>query len=333
MINAESLSVSPLGGSADDIQAVRHLFQEVFGHPISEEAWHWKYLAAPGGVAANFVARESRPGAQPMGHVGCVVLPGTLNGEPALMAHLTDVMVHPSVRAGMSRSSVYGRLMQVMAAQLKAIERNRSQPLFAYGFPGRTPSRLGQRMGLYRPLLPNPHQTAWTHHLQPHLPLGHASITARAMRLSQPPEWQPMIGPTLRKDAAYLRWRYADHPYRTYRLWVLATHWGARVGWVVTSHGQQSWVVDTSLAPERPRTPTWADMLLALGAATGYRSWRSWRPASQCGIDESSEPTLIVPCQFRVDDILAGSRIPCQSPLIHEDDGHMALQPGDTDVF
>ncbi len=332
-MTGESLVLSPLGSSAHDINGVCRLFKHVFGRPVPDAAWRWKYLAAPEGIAINLVAHEGVRGAPALGHVGCLVLPGSWKGGPALMAHLTDVMVHPSVRAGLSPYSVYGRLMRAMATELKALELARAVPLFAYGFPGRTPSRLGQRMGLYQPLLPIQQQNIWVHRLPAAGSSTPRTLFARPFRMAHQPTCPPTIQPSVRKDAAYLRWRYAEHPSRVYRLWSLAGGWGQTVGWVVTSHGQECWVVDASWSQQDPTVLSWSAVLSALGAATGRLLWRSWRPAGGGGIVDKSEPSLIVPGRFRVDEILESKRTPLSSIPLNREANLSNFHPGDTDVF
>jgi hypothetical protein len=348
VIIGESLALSRLGASPDDIAGVCRLFQDVFGQPITESTWRWKYLSAPGGVAYNWVAHEAERNTHPLGHVGCLVLPGWWQGQPALMAHLTDVMVHSSVRAGLSRGSVYGRLMVTMAKELRALEDSRQTPVFAYGFPGRRPSRLGQRMGLYRPLLPNLQQPVWTHHVPVAAPVALSApvLQARNLRLSQfiapAPAPIPAVLPSLHKNATYLQWRYAAHPGRSYRLWTMAEHWGRPTGWAVTSTGTESWVVDANL-PAFPDTPdTWSAVLCALAAATGCHTWRSWRPAGQAGIIDLADASLIVPGQFRVENILESDRrlmsemSPKHGSRLQQsqrETDQPRFHPGDTDVF
>lgn len=333
-------------------EGVRRLFHTVFAQAIDAQTWAWKYQQAPGSKALHWVALDEAGWADPCGHVGCLVLPGRWQGRPAWMAHLTDVMVHPRARSGSQAQSVYGRLMRAMAQGLANLDSPES-PVFAYGFPGRVPSRLGQRMGLYRPIRSDECQPVYTYtapqptatppwwsrlhswgqalQVQPIDP-EHTAAWAQAARAGLAAAQGHGLQPRVWKDPAYLHWRYAQHPRRRYQLWSVAGRWTGVQGWVVTAEADPAWVIDAQLPLHGQEGAAWSQVLHALSQATGVRQWRTWAAGSaQC--PGSLEPSLIVPGEFRFRDLATGSATAAAAAL---PGGHAAaprFHPGDTDVF
>jgi len=244
------------------------------------------------------------------------------------MAQLSDVMVHPRARGGLARSGTYPRLMAAMRAHLHTLAAA-GPPLFAYGFPGETPSRLGTRLGFYRPLY------RCTEYLWTSEPSGVAGIGAQwYWRLQALPAkawsaprlldqlWARNMGrqpaPTVVKNAAYLHWRYAQHPNLGYTLWLLRPLLGRPAGWVITRQQPQPFIVDACLPPAWLQGNGLRRLHQALVRASGISAWSAWAPI--CDAHTPSRPTPIIAVEF--------------------DAGHLhptwptpQFQPGDTDVF
>jgi hypothetical protein len=327
------------------------LFHTAFGLELSEQHWQWKYGGLPGSHRFHVLALL---GGQPIGHVGALVQPAWASGSPGLapaaawMAHLTDVMVHPAHRGGLGPDGIYPTIMTTMATHLSRWQAQTRRPLYAYGFPGLTPSRLGHRMGLYRPLfrvqeyaLNTTAPGGWLWRLR-HVPGGPLSEGLRQELDDLDRRAAPVpsvtgtadahIPPRLRKDGAYVEWRYALHPARPYRMFLLRSPMGRLRGWCVLRIAPQPKFVDlcTDDPCLRPRLVAAASSPpgSAQGGTDGQpyspprpRSpaipWRTWIAQDAAG---PGEPSLIVPVEFRV----PGSTHDWPAP---------AFAPGDTDVF
>lgn len=320
-------------------QALRRLFELVFGAAVSDEHWQWKYAGPPGSTSLHVVA--CAPGGEPIGHVGAVVqpawcrsvsprplgsLPRRSRAQSAWMAHLTDVMVHPAHRGGLDQQGIYPRIMATMAEQLGHWQTEWRAPVYAYGFPGVTPSRLGQRMGLYRPLyrvrefaVTGPEHPGWGWRLDEH-PLGVGFSPRLRAELDSLDRYlagrlAPNGPPRLRKGAAYIQWRYAAHPARPYRMHLLRDPFGRLRGWRITRAQPRPVVVDAQSHTEAQRARLWAGLPSGFDdATTPWRGWFSVGDASPC------EESLIVPVEFQVPGPTGGWPAP-------------AFAPGDTDVF
>lgn len=340
--------------------ALRGLFATVFGSDVSDQHWRWKYSGPASSRELHALAYAE--GGEPVGHVGVVVQPAwetrcphaanSGQPQPAWMAHLTDVMVRPDHRGGLGPEGVYPRMMAAMAEQLAAWQAEWGVSVYAYGFPGLTPSRLGHRMGLYRPLyrvhehsLASQESPGWGWRVREY-PLAQGFSAKLRLELdaidqllayrltqakTQPPDTPaPLLGPQaplaqsaplnlpgaprLRKGAAYVEWRYAAHPARPYRLFLLRDPFSRLRGWSVCREHPRPLVVDAQLVPTTRRVRMWAGLHRE---TNGSPPWRTWLAEDGRGPPEES---LIVPSEF----LIPGPRMVWQPS---------AFVPGDTDVF
>ncbi|GAA4413099.1 GNAT family N-acetyltransferase [Quisquiliibacterium transsilvanicum] len=217
----------------EEIDAACALFSGVYGHPIEPGQWRWKYLLGPRLGQVNMAARS--PDGQWVGHAGAIVFPGSWQGRAMPMAQVCDIMVDRRARGGLSREGVYPRLV----AALREALRTRYPGVYAYGFPGERPFRLGERIGFYRrlyqcreasiPLDAPAASGAWAWSARPLDWQQAEALLDRAWSRLGPQQPVPMVART----GAWLAWRYRDHPGHAYRLWMLR-HWFGRSGWLVT---------------------------------------------------------------------------------------------------
>ncbi len=199
---------------------MRALFAEVFGTPMSEALWRWKYrdgsshglgiwdgdklVAFYGGIGADIVC----------------------DGKPAKAVQICDVMVLTSVR-----NSVRGQSPFFMATRTfieRYIGYNRTY-LLGYGFPNDRHLLLAQRLGLYAPVggmceltLP-PAARRLGDRLLYIEPLTLDNFDRCAPLLDS--LWQQMQASMpeailVRKQAAWLKRRYLQHPEQQYRCWL-----------------------------------------------------------------------------------------------------------------
>lgn len=342
-LNAPALQtiIEPLPPDDAALADVCHLFATVFHHPITPAHWRWKYHGAPGATALNLVARCVQDGTL-LGHVGAVILPGQKAGQPLRMAQLSDVMVHPRARGGLARSGTYPRLMAAMRAHLQTWAAA-GPPLFAYGFPGETPSRLGTRLRFYRPLYrcteylwkpeaPGaagigapwtwPWSWSWSWSWYWRLQALPAQDWSVSMRDQLDRLWarntQQHPAPAVVKNAAYLHWRYAQHPHVSYTVWLLRPLVGHPAGWIVTRQQPQPLIVDACLPPAWLQGAGLRRLHQALARASGMAAWSAWGPIGDA--HTPSQPTPIIAVEF-------------DAGQLHPHWPAPQFQPGDTDVF
>lgn len=335
-----------------DIPAMCTLFTEVFGQPMTEARWRWKYMQAPGSSHYHAVAEHVQTG-RLVGHMGVIMLPGVRAGQPVRMAHATDLMISPLARAGLGPDGAYRHIMHTIRSAVfdPAISPPGAAPLFMYGFPGKRPATLAMRLGIQRKLQicqqyatpvaapGNALSQWWTAHnpwrLQalaqaPEVQAWSDSVLNPvwerfAQELLQQSHTTPAaVRPSTIKNAAYLRWRYLQHPQQQaalvageappYTLWLLQRKAGSTVvGWLVTRHVGPATIVDSCI----PGGPAQVGAALgAMPAPAQGGAWISWLPHP----GGQAQDTLIwatAMCGAQFYDSWPGPQ----------------FQPGDTDVF
>ncbi len=312
-----------------EVDAFLDMFMSVYGHPMSHAQWHWKYATGPNTSVHNWVAEHADTG-QLLGHIGAVLLPGYNPEAPGQALHWTqigDVMVVAQARGDLGQGSVYRQLVTHMQRQLigQYLQKEATQ-LYAYGFPGERPFRLGERMGFYRRLY-NCDNYLYNDLLKKK---SQASAWWRRwwsppLTLSVAPAWDAptldrlwhslsatLTGPSVIKNSAYLLWRYHHHPQIVYTLW-WCMYASRLVGWLITAPGGDGRVVviDSLVDPQH-----WSEAAHALAAQHSGQDCVGWRPVEGASI----QPTPIVAIEI------------CTSQF-HETWPVPQFQPGDTDVF
>ncbi len=303
--------------TAIQVEAACALFKTVFGVPVTPETWHWKYCQGPRLGSVNVVAHTA-DGAL-LGHAGAIVFPGRQAGNDLPMAQVCDIMVAPDARSALEAGNSYRRLMQTLQQELAW----RFSGVYAYGFAGVRPFALGQRMRLYREVQQCREIPLTT---PPDLPLPRLWHIAPADWSAVPTidaTWHALQSqlsyPKVARTAAYLRWRYQQHPAHTYRLWTVR-HLLQPRGWLVTRQMPDGriCIVDTLI-------PTQASML-HIGHAlrhtlaretgnTGLQLYGWQLPAAQL---PATEPVIALEVR-----VTTWARHPPQ-PVFH---------PGDSDVY
>lgn len=307
-----------------DISALSHaqatearaLFSSVFNHPIPAEQWNWKYAQGPRLGSINLAART--PAGELVGHIGCVLFQGVFMDRPLVFAHACDVMVSRHVRGGLDAAGVYAQLVKALQQAL----RERAGEVFAYGFPGVRPFRLGERMGFYRRLYPV-HSSRFEQGNFKRVGLQTVTLVPadwNCVRLDS--VWERLVSqqktPVLARTGKYLLWRYAAHPERSYRLWMLKRFW-KDIGWLVTSSmANHEEVIVDSLLPLQITVNAacnllWQKLKSVQQPVTAIVHWV--KPHSQL-----TQASGIIAGELQVGNWHTHFPNPC-------------FQPGDTDVF
>lgn len=337
-----------------DLPAICQLFSDVFSQPMPLPYWRWKYMQAPGSQHYHAVAAHAITG-QLLGHMGVIIQPGVLGGQAIRMAHATDLMISPVARNGLGPDSVYRHIMQTVRE--RAFEAGpAAPPLFMYGFPGQRPATLAMRLGIQRRLQicteypfnpaaasPPAAQGLWARLLQPWQQRHHLRLQA-CPQPSKEAAWSDTAlnpiwlrhasalatqdvqstRPTITKTAAYLRWRYLQHPQQQtqpdgaplYTLWLLNRPGSTPEGWLVTRQSPRPTVVDSCLPGDSPTRARW--VTAALSALNQQRPgpWTTWLPHPGA----QPLPTPIWATAM-------------QGAQFHDQWLSPKFQPGDTDVF
>lgn len=210
--------------SMSDWNALSVLFSTVFGHDIDEVTWRHKYLPPSPARAGQILVCHDRTD-EPLGHLGFIIWPGIglLGHAPVLQ--VMDVMVHPQWRGfmGTERKSVFQFLITALSDELGPLAKS----VFAYGFAGLRPFRLGQRLGVYRQV-----HGCWVNTVHPDPDRSVASAarwTERELELISTTERPDrLLGPIW--SLAYLEWRLIRAK-GSYQLWTEGSQWAVTTKW------------------------------------------------------------------------------------------------------
>ncbi len=125
---------------ASKAEAMRTLFEQVFGHPMSEAHWQWKY----GGGRGRAVGAIKD--GQLVAHYGGVSRPVLFHGERTLACQVGDVMVLASANRSLARTGP----MKQIGATFAVLEVGYGLPhLVGFGFPNARAFGVAKRLGLY----------------------------------------------------------------------------------------------------------------------------------------------------------------------------------------
>ena len=302
--------------SHEETATARVLFSSVFDHLINAEQWEWKYALGPRLDSVNLVART--PAGELIGHIGCILFQGLFKGQPLVFAQVCDVMVSRHVRGGLNASGVYPQLIKALQHTLQ----ERPGDVFAYGFPGVRPFKLGERMGFYRRLYP----VQYSRFNQTNAgKRGFQTVTLFSgdwdcTRLDA--IWKRLASsqdsPVVSRTGAYLLWRYLANPEHSYRLWIIKRFW-KDVGWLVTSSlpNHEEVIIDSLLPSQVTINEAchllWQRLKVMQSPAVSITHW--------LGVStQSAQPNGIIATEFLV-------------AAWHNHFPDPRFQPGDTDVF
>jgi hypothetical protein len=229
-----------------DENAIRMLFQRVFGAELTSEQWTWKYKNSLAHHALPMVA--TGPSGELVAHAGVLYLEGQYQGERIPFLQICDVMVAQEARGQLGNKNLFTRLVRKLFEQLYAQFPN----AFNYGFPGRRPFLLGGYARAYG-LVEHARETA-LQALRPNpwLRVERSVLVSSDLdRLWQ--RFRKHFALCLRRDQAYVHWRYAEHPTIDYHR-VRFLIWGRIVGWAVLhTKAERTEVVDLFCHPRRLR--------------------------------------------------------------------------------
>jgi hypothetical protein len=199
-----------------DEYGITSLFREVFGKEMTLDQWSWKYgVPGDGRIYSKVVEDTSH---KVMGHAGAMPLRGKFCDKSIPFFQIVDVMVHPLARGFLGRESVFGKMIKMLFEDLGS----EFEEVFCYGFPGKRPYTLGEKIRVYDMI---ERGVDCTKSLSPFKPL----LFHRPFRVG-PVEWNderleelwrrvsPELHLSVIRDRDYLLWRYSNNPYFSYQL-------------------------------------------------------------------------------------------------------------------
>lgn len=329
-MNARSWRAVNLG--AADAPEVRALFAQVFGQPMSEAMWQWRY-----GDGRGLATGTRDTDGQLIAHYGSTVRTILWDGEEHPALQMGDAMVVEQARGVLSRNGAFAT-----AARSLLEQQLWSQPRFAvgFGFPNQRAGRLGEALGMYE-MVGEIRALEWQ--CQPPPAQDRSFIRPWA---TAPLDWtDPQVPGTLdslwsqlrsdahgfvlpRRDAQWWHHRFANHPDAPYRAWWVRSRFTRRIlGAVVLRPGATSWELMDWLGATRHMGALLiaARALAASAGASTLTGWFSAPLAQRIQALQGGAPaTDHLACQYCVNQrMMAGSQATRTQPWW--------LTSGDTD--
>lgn len=310
-MNARSWYAVNLG--ATEAPEVRALFTQVFGQPMSEALWQWRYGDGRGLATGTRDADGTL-----IAHYGSTVRTVLWDGQEHPALQMGDAMVVEQARGVLSRNGAFAT-----AARSLLEQQLWSQPRFAvgFGFPHQRAGRLGEALGMYE-MVGEIRSLEWQ--CQPRPAQDHSFIRRWA---TAPLDWTDPRTNTLldslwsdlrndaqgfvlpQRDAQWWRHRFANHPDAPYRAWWVRSRFTRRIlGAVVLRPGTTSWELMDWLGPTR-QMGTLLLVARALAASAGASKMTGWfsGPLAQRihALDGSPPDNDQLACQYCVNQRMA----------------------------
>lgn len=192
------------------LETFNTVFQQECGEGYvarSLEGWKWQYLDNPGGTQVLLAVAED--GTIASQYAAVPQLAETGHG-PCRFVHVVDSMTHPEYRQGLQREGLFATLGRAFTADYEMHGNE-----IGYGLPVRIAERIGRRLLDYTfmrtveywlraptmPPLSIPDEIRIEH--STNIPAEADAMWASCL---------PTRPCTVRKDRAYLQWRYAEGP-------------------------------------------------------------------------------------------------------------------------
>ena len=295
----------------EQMPEVSALFAQVFGQPMSDALWRWKYDAGRG-VATG--TRDERGNL--LAHYGGTARALLVDGAALNAVQLGDVMVTEQARGILSRRGPFATAATIFLQHHVGVPGGFA---LGFGFPNQRHTRLGEMLGLYR-ALGDVQELSWTCKVAAHnavfsasawssaaIDWGDARTDERLDRL-----WSMLSedarGFVLpRRDAQWWRHRFANHPEGSYRCWWVRGRFSRRLlGAVALRPGKQpgdDWEILDCLGSMRHLNAILfaARGLATRGLAGRMTGWFSDALADHVrGLDVGSSASMQTACQYCV---------------------------------
>jgi hypothetical protein len=278
-----------------DYVAVSSLFTDIFKQPMSTAFHAWKYRPGKSGAMVVF------KGGELVAHYGGIGTEIVLRGEESSAMQIVDVMVKPSARQAVRKTSPF---FLAGSRFLEQFIGNEQPWRLGYGFPSDRHMRLAAHLGLYAPV-GRMVELVWDSAAAARAPrpwwgldvltLENASTHAKALDALWAAMRQDLTQAcAVVKDANWLRWRYLEHPERDYQVTLVRNRFTDRpLGlFVCRAEGERLFLLDL-VAPK-------ANLALLIGLAAHQaqqrqlpalmtwcsQSFRDWLPHQGATVTE-----------------------------------------------
>lgn len=223
-VPSEQLVIRPY--REGDAPRILALFNEVFaeGDPNFHERtlaeWEWEFVHNPAGE--QIVVAEEPGTERIVAQYACLPAWANLNGQRVWIGQGIDSVVHRDYRRGLKREGAFLRTAKYYFDHIGIADKN----AWGYGFPNSKAFGIGVKLLKYLPiaapvptLFRNLFQCANDDAVGRHRSADLRVVDAQRFDASADAFWarlEPLYPMAIRRDAAYLNWRYLDNPLARY---------------------------------------------------------------------------------------------------------------------
>lgn len=206
---------------AENAGEMCHLFENIFGKPMSAACWQWKYPLSGGHGVGVWDGDEL------VAHYGGAGVEVVFEGKLVHAVQICDVMVSPKVRHAVRKHS------PMFVAASTFIERfvgYGQEFLLGFGFPSNRALHLAEHLRLYEVVgtmseLSFPAVTSrlsdWLYGWRQIEPDSVAACADTLDALWQQMQASMPAAVLVNKNAARVNYRFVQHPHHRYHLWLL----------------------------------------------------------------------------------------------------------------
>ncbi|HEY4231406.1 MAG TPA: GNAT family N-acetyltransferase, partial [Thermoanaerobaculia bacterium] len=237
--------------AAADAPGIRALIERVFGLPMTEEEWRWKFQENPDGWRG--VVGVNDEDGRIVGHYAGWGMRFLLDGAEKRIYSVGDVATDPSARALGGRRGVFRAMAEAF------FESVASEVPFCFGFPGARHRLVSERLVGSRTLFPVRLRE---------VDAGAFGPPPRDMESGEfPPEsfdrlWErarTLLTHAAVRDRLRVNWRFHGRPTRYYRMvWRLQA--GEMIGWAVLCADTQGETATATVVDFLSSEPDGADL-------------------------------------------------------------------------
>jgi len=283
----------------EDEGRVLSLWKTAFQKEMPESLWRWKYRENPFGYRILLCVNDA---GDPVVMYGGIPYQANWKGKRVEITNLMDIMSHPDYR----KTGLFIQTGNAFFDTFGGPDRS----VLLYGFPGKLHFEIGQKYMVYRKLTADvAYLSVEPAHLIPSITQSPGYLEpAGDVDDSFDRLWESCKGSyplAIIRNAAFLRWRYGNHPLKRYEIWKYrTTQQGAMDAYAVLSIADGKASLSDILAP--PSGICLSNVFGLLGKMLderGINVLETWLPrghfmthaALSSGFNPYPEPTGIIP--------------------------------------
>ncbi len=288
----------------DEDKALK-LWEAAFNQQADRKIWRWKFHNCPFGRQSMLCFNRHE---EPVAMFAGIPYPANWDGRDIFMTHMIDNMSHPNYRQ--LRAERKTLFMKNVACYFKTYE-NSPKLLYIYGFPGIKHFKLGNLMLQYSPIKPGvQYLESEIQNKKELLPSAGEETTILKKPVHRFDQMWEEASPhypfAVKRNHAFIKWRFYDHPTNDYQLVVLKSPDEKILAYASLLASEDcATIVDIVVKPDRIHLKKILHKIMAICDDQNIKTIRTWLPKQHFltemlmadGFNPFPEPLGIIPAQ------------------------------------